>query len=136
MSASCSILKKDGVWEFLHLIWMWPKPAGFSMLPLVEEKPTAGGCRVYFLLIFAITSTGSYKYWRALKMIGAATSLNLPPLAPAATTHIYPGQGSFSACKRLMVHPETEHEGRKQRIRPKAAPEGNCTACPKVLMTR
>lgn len=65
----------------MHLIQTWPKPAGLSMLPLVEEKPTAGGCQEFFSSYSAITSTGCYKYWQALKIIGgAATSQHLPAL--------------------------------------------------------
>lgn len=46
------------------------------------------------------------------------------PLAPAATTHLQPGQKSFSASKRLMVHPETEHEGQKANDEAKSSTRG------------
>lgn len=79
--ASCSILKKDGGWEFLHLFRTWPKTAGLSVLLAVQGKLIAGGCQVLiFLLAFAITSVGCDKYWQALKISRAAATLHLHPL--------------------------------------------------------
>lgn len=92
MPASRSILKKGGGWEFLHLIWTWPKPAGLSMLPLIEQKTTAGECQEFiFLLIFAMTSTSCYKYWQVLKIIS-----HIPAFTPPCSSSHNPspeGQG-------------------------------------------
>ena len=81
ISVGCSILKKDGGQDFLHLFQTWPKTAGLSVLLVVEGKHIAGGCQVLiFLPAFAITSVGCDKYWQALKISRAAATLHLHPL--------------------------------------------------------